>query len=152
MKQETEKITGGEYACARDESILEISIDEQEILPYLTGEIDLRKCDMRKIERFIQGIPSLKIVKKYNLGPNGPQTTDAIAEEWYNDRCRCLWHNKDGNRIKNWTWDFKEYCACRNVIMRNRDPDRIPDARRARQNNGPTNHLKWKEEYHDDAF
>ena len=159
MKQETEKTLALSSAGARTREELDqyerpvlTQEEKKEVIQHFNQK--KRVGELREALRTItaRSIPDFDMVMSFAKSQVCGQNKEALIREWF-DQCEMrMWTNKDGYPIKSWPYELSMFLYYYNIHKKEADPDRIPDARKARQNNGPNNHLKWKEEYHDDAF
>ena len=131
----TEKSIKTIIACAREENEINPYIppaellSENEFMPLAEGKTDFRLFDAQLRQRYVNGIPSLKMAITHARTYIG--LDENIVKEWYIDLASRFWMDKDGNPIHNWAYHLAAWAKFYNYWKMKRDPARIPDARKS---------------------
>lgn len=100
----------------------------------------LHACTRVELQQLAQHIPTPEeVLERSHAFLNFYD--DIFLLQWYCGMCFSVWCDEFGNPIKNWGYTLWKWIQNRPLFNKLRDPDRIPDARKARKSDKPTNFL-----------
>jgi len=83
-----------------------------------------------ELQQMARSIPTLEQVLSHAHTIMGFRDDDFVRD-WYQQMNAVFWCDEFGNQIKNWAWVLNKWRLNRKIFERLRDPERIPDARKA---------------------
>ena len=94
---------------------------------------DFRLVGLEERQRYVSQVPSLETVLRHNQLFNVPPISEEIVRTWYGRTLGNMWMDIHGNPIRNWPAYLMNYALYYGFNQHDTDPERLPDARKSRQ-------------------